>query len=519
MSSTSKQTLLAVPITAADTASARRQIQSAIHARADVLEFRLDFMDRADWASLLAETTLPVIVTVRPKDQGGRFIGSEDQRLELLARVVAARPAFIDFEWSHFAASARVRQLVSSLTSDSLDSDKPALILSHHDFKSLPAEFESIMAKMTAAPAAVVKFVCQAQSILDNLPLLDFAHKSPKPAIILAMGQAGMISRILAAKVGTFLSFSCISLDQSSAPGQIPIDQLRSLYHWDRITAGTSVFGVVASPIAHSLSPAVHNAAFAETGFDGLYLPLLVDPGYDNFARFMDSFCRCPWLNLRGLSVTIPHKQNALRYLTNHQAQIDPLAQRIGSVNTISISDQGQLTGYNTDFDGALDALTCGMGITRADLAGQEIALLGAGGAARAILAGLAHAGAKVLIYNRTAAKAQRLAGEFSATAVPLEHLAGTTARIIINATSIGMSPNTQASPFPAAALRSDMTVFDTVYNPQQTLLLTQAAQAGAATVTGVEMFVRQAAQQFSIWTSSPAPLAVMRQVLLECLS
>ena len=514
-----KRTLLAVPITAANTDSARRQIKSAQAARADILEFRLDHMANADWRTLLAEVSLPVIATLRPKDQGGKFNGSEDQRLNLLAEIAKARPAFIDFEWPHFESNSRTRQLISSLTSDSLDADKPALILSLHDFQGVPLDLNEIVAQMSSAPAAIVKVVCMAQSILDNLPLLDFVHQSSSSAIILAMGQAGQISRVLAAKLGTFLSFSCLSLDESSAPGQIPLHKMRSLYHWERITPETSIFGVVGSPIAHSLSPDIHNAAFAKANFAGLYLPFLVEPGYQNFARFIDGFLKRHWLNLRGLSITMPHKANALRYLHDNSAHVDSLAERVGSINTIVISPHNQLSGYNTDLDGALDALTSGMGITRPELASQKVAVLGAGGVARAIVAGLTHAGAQVLIYNRTAAKAQQLAQEFSASAVPLADLAQTPARIIINATSIGMYPHVQASPFPAEALKPGMTVFDTVYNPQQTLLLTQAKQAGANPIGGTKMFIRQAAKQFELWTDKSAPLNAMQQVLYQALA
>ncbi len=518
-----KRTLLAVPITAADTDSARRQIKSAQTARADILEFRLDYMADADWPTLLAETSLPVIATLRPKDQGGKFTGSEDQRLNLLADIAKARPAFIDFEWPHFESSSRARQLISSITCDSLDAHKPALILSLHDFHSVPANLNEAVTRLSSAPAAILKIVCLANDICDNFPLLDIAQRAgkadTKPTIILAMGQAGQISRVLAAKLGTFLSFSCLSLDEASAPGQIPLDQMHSLYRWESITAGTSIFGVVGSPIAHSLSPDIHNAAFAKANFAGLYLPFLVEPSYESFARFMDGFIKRPWLNLRGLSVTMPHKANALRYLRDNSAHMDSLAERVGSINTIVISSDGQLSGYNTDLDGALDALTSGMGITRPELAGQKVAVLGAGGAARAIVAGLTHAGAQVLIYNRTASRAQQLAQEFSASADPLVDLAQTSARIIINATSIGMYPHVKASPFPSDALKPDMTVFDTVYNPQQTLLLTQAAQAGATTISGTEMFIRQAAKQFELWTDQIAPLNAMQQVLYRALA
>ena len=513
-----QRTLLAVPITAADTASARQQILSAQSAGADILEFRLDLMSPADSFTLLAETSLPVIATARPTDQGGQFHGSQDERLNLLKKVGQARPAFIDFEWPHFVGSAKAGQLISSITSDSIGADKPGLILSFHDFDKVPANLDNLVSEMTGAPAAVIKVVCFAQSIRDNFSLFDCAHRASRPSIVFAMGQAGEISRVLAAKLSTFLSFSSLSVAESSAPGQIPMDQLRSLYRWDNISRQTGVYGVVASPVGHSLSPAIHNAAFEATGFDGLYLPFLVEPGYDNFAAFMDGFLKRPWLDLRGLSITIPHKENALRYLSEHGSNVDPLAQRIGSLNTLVTSPDGRIAGHNTDLDAALEALTAGSGITRADLAGQQVAVLGAGGAARAVVAGLTQAQAKVLIYNRTAARAQQLAKEFDATAVPLCQLARTSARIIINTTSLGMHPDTKASPFPTEDLKPGMTVFDTIYNPPQTRLLAEAAQAGARTISGTQMFINQAARQFQLWTDLPAPTDLMCRVLQQSL-
>ncbi|NIA07615.1 MAG: shikimate dehydrogenase [Actinobacteria bacterium] len=513
-----QRTLLAVPITAADTVLARQQILSAQAARADILEFRLDLMADSDWSALLAETSLPVIATARPTDQGGEFAGSESQRLDLLKKVAQARPAFIDFEFPHFIGSAKAREFISSITCDSIDADKPGLIMSFHDFESVPSNLDDIVSQISDTPAAVVKIVCFAQSIQDNFSLFDFAHQASRPSIILAMGQAGQISRVLAAKLGTFLSFSCLSTAESSAPGQISVDRLRSLYRWDRISRSTAVYGVIGFPLGHSLSPAIHNAAFEDIGFDGLYLPFLIEPAYERFAAFMDSFLAREFLDLRGLSVTIPHKENALRYLQQHNAFIDPPAQRIGCVNTIVISPDGNLAGYNTDLDAALDALTAGAGISHADLAGRAVAVLGAGGVARALVAGLTAAGADVFIYNRTAERARSLAEEFGATAIDLAELPQTTARIIVNCTSLGMHPDTGASPFPCRCLSSDMIVFDTVYNPPRTRLLTQAVQAGAKTVNGTDMFINQAARQFSLWTNQPAPVHIMHQVLKDVL-
>jgi 3-dehydroquinate dehydratase/shikimate dehydrogenase len=264
------------------------------------------------------------------------------------------------------------------------------------------------------------------------------------------------------------------------------------------------------------MSPAIHNAAFATAGRDAVYVPILIEPGEDNFTQFMEALLGRPWLNWRGLSVTIPHKENALMFVGPENC--DQLSRRIGAINTIAISPEGALRGRNTDFAAAIDALCAKMGIDRAGLAGRAVALLGAGGAARAIVAALEHYGAHTVIYNRTLARAEKLAEEFSAQAQPMEAAGHAQAEIIINCTPIGMHPNVDASPLeriPASA----RIVFDTIYNPIETRLLSQARQQGLQTVSGLDMFVNQAVAQFEIWTEQFAPREVMRQVVVGMLA
>jgi 3-dehydroquinate dehydratase/shikimate dehydrogenase len=246
-------------------------------------------------------------------------------------------------------------------------------------------------------------------------------------------------------------------------------------------------------------------------------VPLLVEPGAENFHRFMDALLARPWMDFAGLSVTIPHKENALAYLGPECC--DPLAVRIGAINTITIGPGGTLRGDNTDYAAAIEALCQAMGIGREGLAGRSVAVLGAGGAARAIVAALTHYRAHVTVYNRTLPRAQSLADEFksarasplaaSPAAAPLAKAADGESEIIINCTPIGMHPNVDASPLeriPAAA----RVVFDTIYNPPRTRLLQQARQAGCVTIAGLEMFLHQAAAQFHIWTHMDPPLEVM---------
>jgi 3-dehydroquinate dehydratase/shikimate dehydrogenase len=291
---------------------------------------------------------------------------------------------------------------------------------------------------------------------------------------------------------------------------------MKRLYRWEAIQPDTKVYGVVGHPIAHSMSPAIHNAAFEFAEHNGVYLPMLVNPGYESFKAFMESFLAFKGLDLSGLSVTIPHKENALRYLKEKGAEVEPLAERIGAVNTIVIAG-GKLRGLNTDYAAILDSITSKLQITRGQLKEYRVAVIGAGGTGRTAVAALASYGATVVIYNRTREKADALAAEFTGrtgkvVAAAMEKLCDSCCQIYINTTSIGMHPNVDRSPM--ESVPGDALIFDAVYNPVRTKLLCQAEAAGAKTISGVEMFVRQAAGQFVTWTELSPPVELMRAVL-----
>jgi 3-dehydroquinate dehydratase/shikimate dehydrogenase len=338
------------------------------------------------------------------------------------------------------------------------------------------------------------------------------------------MGEAGILSRILAKKFGAFLTFASLTSAGATAPGQVSIDDMKRLYRWDAIGKETKVYGVVGSPVAHSMSPALHNAAFDQSGFDGIYVPLLVNEGYESFKAFMETFVPFEGLHLSGLSVTIPHKENALRYLREKGAEIEPLALSIGALNTIVVdrSDSSiKLRGFSSDYAAILDSITTKLGISRENLADYRVAVIGAGGTGRTAVAALAHCGATVVIYNRTFDRAAALASEFNGKsgkviAAKMEKLCDSCCQIYLNTTSVGMHPNVNESPAGEAlpAWTSDTLIFDTVYNPMRTRLLDQAQAAGAKTVGGIEMFVRQAAAQFEAWTGKSAPMETMRRVV-----
>jgi 3-dehydroquinate dehydratase/shikimate dehydrogenase len=499
-------TQLCVAIFVKDESQARRDMALAAEAGADIVELRLDTFAE-DASDLRDKSILPVIVTCRPTWEGGLSKASDQERLNILGIIWGFAP-YADIELETFRRS-RIE-----------NNGHSRLILSSHDFSGRPARLMNLVSELFESPADVAKIVWTARTIRDNLEAFEILQNRQKPTIALCMGEAGLISRILAKKFGAFLTFASLDNESGTAPGQISISDMKRLYRWDAITPDTKVYGVVGHPIAHSMSPAIHNSAFDHVGHNGVYLPLLVNPGYESFKAFMESFVPFKGLDLSGLSITIPHKENALRYLKEKGGEVEPLAERIGAVNTIVIDD-GKLRGFNTDYAAILDSITTKLGITRERLADYRVAVIGAGGTGRTAVAALAAYGATVVIHNRTREKADALAGEFTGrtgkvVSAAMEKLCDSCCQIYINTTSIGMHPNVDQSPLGDADLKlnADVLVFDAVYNPMRTKLIEQAEAAGAKTIGGVEMFVRQAGAQFSAWTHKDPPLDLMRQVV-----
>jgi 3-dehydroquinate dehydratase/shikimate dehydrogenase len=515
-------TRLCVPIFVHTEEQARRDIALAAEHGADLVELRIDsFGDDDAVARLIASSTIAVLVTCRRSGEGGHCDLPDDERIERLRRAVRAGATWVDVE---LASVVDHPHELSSLGAP--------VILSAHDFEGRPPRLWSLVEQMTALPAQVNKLAWRARSVRDNLEAFELLLNRPRPAVALCMGEAGQISRLLARKFGAFLTFASLDDDSATAPGQPTIEQLKRLYRWDAQRPETRVYGVVGSPVAHSLSPAIHNDAFDHLGFDGVYVPLLVEPGYESFKAFAESFVEFAPLNLRGLSVTIPHKENALRWLQHRGGAVDPLAERIGAVNTIVIDrrDDGavrSLRGFSSDYDAILDTITDALQIDRTSLASCHAILLGAGGTGRTATAALASCGADVTIANRTFDRAAALASEFDGTpgyvrAVDWSELDVSKADLLINTTPIGMHPHVGACPLDErqlASLHRCRLVFDTIYNPLRTRLVEHAERLGLRSVGGIEMFVRQAAAQFSAWTGKPAALDRMRNVVETSLS
>lgn len=509
---------LAVPIAAKTLQEAEEQIQAAVAAGAELLELRTDYLVHLSVELALGVIDaarqfapgLPIIVTCRDYKQGGTLRHPSDLRTNVLTAAVRAGAEFIDVEYDNFVSVAIGSKISLALSMGT----GTRLILSDHNFQT---KFKNITKRyreiVNTFSGAIPKLVYSAHHINECFDILDLQHDSGGEMIAFCMDEPGFMTRVFTKKFNGLVTFASIGAKTATAPGQPTVEQLRDLYRWDSIDAQTEFYGVIGDPIAHSLSPAVHNACFAERGLNKVYVPLLVAGEQSDFNAFMDNILSRPWLGFKGFSVTIPHKESALNYVKSKGGVIDPLAERIGAANTIIVNGS-QLSAYNTDCVAAIGAITAGFGIERAGLREMPVAVIGAGGAARAVVAGLVDAEAKVKIYNRTVERAKHLAADFKCDYAPFDSLHKLKEKLIVNCTSIGMHPHIDASPVDVKLLQKHMAVFDTVYNPPETLLLKHAREIGCKTISGVDMFLKQAAEQFRLFTDREANTEIMKKVL-----
>jgi 3-dehydroquinate dehydratase/shikimate dehydrogenase len=359
----------------------------------------------------------------------------------------------------------------------------------------------------------VVKIAVTAQQPADNLRVLGLLKNAPKPTIAVCMGDIGGPSRILGAKYGAAFSYGVFNKEYRVAPGMLSFDELRQVYQYDKITPQTAIFGVIGDPVAHSLSPLLHNVAFRQLGLNCVYVPFRVPRG--QLSIFLKEFDR---IGIRGYSVTIPHKEAAAA-LAHQKDEWVALTQ---SANTLLRVPEG-IAAYNTDVQAAINSLETDLPPRRPGMAptlhSAQVLVLGAGGVARALAHGLHKASAKVMIANRTAERATKLAAEVGGKAVDWEARNNTTCDILVNCTSIGMHPNVDESPVNSSCLRPNLVVMDSVYTPETTLLVKEARARGCHVRTGVDMFVRQAAMQFKLFTGRDAPMDLMYKLVKRALS
>lgn len=505
-------TLLVASVVASNPHDAAADIAAAVAAGADAVELRVDHLADAEDVvirSIAAERPpgVPLILTIRPADEGGAWDADEMQRI---ARLIALGPAadWIDVEFAAWQRSANIRQKIGLARRDGGREQPARMILSAHDFRGRPVRLLSQLAAMCDENEAdAVKIAWMARTVRDNFEAFDLMRSAPKPLTAICMGPAGQLSRILGRKFGAHLAFAAANGDRPAAPGQLSVEELLREYRWCEINADTELYGVIGDPLEHSLSPAVHNAAFAALGLNAVYVPIPVPAGYESLKALLVEIRGSPWLGFRGFSVTIPHKEDALRCLHDAGEEAEPLCGEIGAVNTLCVRDDGRLFGANTDAPAAMDVIDELLGRPGGPLSGLRCLVLGAGGVARAIVAGLRARAAEVCIANRTGARAGELASEFAARAVAWDDRLAEPYDLLVNCTSVGLWPQSDQSPMPAEALRAGAAVFDTIYRPAETRLVADARGRGLRAEGGLSMFLRQAARQFELWTGRAAPL------------
>lgn len=454
---------------------------------AQLVELRLDYLrSEVDIRRLLDNRPCPVVITCRRQSDGGRWSGTEDKRRTLLRAAIVSGADYIDLEEDVAKSIPRY--------------GKTKRIISHHDFQKTPDNLEAIHARLSALDPDIVKIATTANSPADNLRMLMLVKSASRPTVGLCMGDLGTPTRILAGKFGCPFTFATFHHERALAPGQLSFDEMKDVYHYDQISPETEVYGVVGDPIGHSLSPLVHNTAFRHHGLNKVYVPFRVPRG--DFEAFLN---QAPQLGVKGLSVTIPHKEAAFLALSS----MDVPTKAIKACNTILFQGHERI-GRNTDYAAASEAILAVAGTIR----GKRALVLGAGGAAHAIAHAIKDLSAEVLITNRTKDRAEALATALKCNIVEWSARHTINADILVNCTPVGMHPNVDESPYEKTYFRPGTLVFDTIYNPETTMLIKEAQNRDCRTVTGVDMFVRQAGMQFKLFTGLAAPLDFMRQTL-----
>jgi 3-dehydroquinate dehydratase / shikimate dehydrogenase len=469
--------LLVIVASAPTMAELRRRRDAAAQAGADLVELRLDSVADLDVTAALAGRTAPVIATCRPEWEGGAFKDSEAERRRILECALQQGAEFVDVEFK------------AGFASELIAAGGKRIVLSMHDFEGVPSDLIERVRAMRAARAEIVKVAVMAHSLSDNLRLLQL-ERAPN-TVLIGMGPAGAPTRVLAAHFHSMWSYA----GDGYAPGQISAARMLDEFRFREVTEQTAIYGVVGSPLTHTVSPAMHNAAFRAAGVDAVYLPMVASSAED-FTIFATA------LGVQGVSITIPFKVG----LFERADEMDELSRKVGAVNTYR-RDALRWEARNTDVSGFLAPLQ-----GRLNLRGARATILGAGGAARAVAVALASAGSVVTIYGRNRGKAKEVArlGEGTAGVFPV---APESWDLLVNTTPVGMFPNIDETPFEGAF--DGRIVYDLVYNPLETRLLRDAAAAGCETLGGLDMLVAQAEDQSEWWLGRRPPAGLMKQAAL----
>ena len=467
---------------------------------AELVELRVDYIRRpVDLKRLLKDRPCPVVATCRRPEHGGKWMRSESDRVMVLRTAIADGADYVDLEMDIAKQIPRYKSTQR--------------IISYHNFDETPSNLEEIHHQMTELDPDIIKIATMANNPMDNVVALRLCRDSEIPTIAFCMGEMGVTSRLLCGKFGAPFTYATFSSDRKLAPGMLTFEEMRDYYQYDSISKDTKILGVIADPVAHSLSPVVHNSCVRKAGLDFLYLPFRVPREY--LEQFVSV---CPELDIRGLSVTIPHKENVIKHIN----ALDDNVAGIRAANTL-VFKTPNVYGYNTDCSAAVESIANTLKDRKKDavhdLKGARVLILGSGGVARAIAFGLKRAKAKVTICARDYRKADALATALDCEPVDWPSRSNFECDVLVNCTPVGMYPDMDVTPFEAEWFDKKCVVFDTVYNPEQTLFIKQARAAECTTITGVDMFVRQAAKQFKLFTGEDPDVKLIRYEVKRAIS
>lgn len=489
--------MLAAVITAKGFREALKNIERVPKA-VDLIEWRLDYLAGLDLGSLKNTIKIcrkPLIITLRKISEGGYFEGNEIERVEILKRAIDYGAEYVDIE--HSTKKALLDEIIKN-------KKNAKIIISCHNFKETPDNLVHVYRDLKRMNCDFIKIAAYANSAADNFKVFDLlktAAKEKKKIIAFCMGEYGQFSRVLCAILGSQIAYSSLEKGRESASGQLAVEEMADIYRIKKLNINTKIAGLIGNPVGHSWSHAIHNAAFDRMGVNAVYLKFKVD----KLKEFLEYFKS---MNLLGFSVTIPYKIEVMAHLDD----VDKKARQIGAVNTVAVRNK-KLIGYNTDCDGALNALKAKTG-----LKDKKVAVIGAGGSARAIAYGLAHEKADVTVLNRSKERAGQIAKDFNCNYRGLDELKNIDYDILINATPVGMHPGADKSIISPDLIKKNSIVMDIVFNPYKTKLLREAEKRGCIAIPGAEMLISQALLQFALWTGRNAPEGIMREKMKECL-
>jgi len=451
----------------------------------DMVELRLDMLTdpmliHPDIVKL--KFGIPSIITYRKKVDGGKYQGSETYRRTVLYKYSKSGFDYIDLEMD---------TSFPEIEKSALDNGTK-IIRSYHNFSGVPDNLESIIRQLASGPGEIAKAAVFPQNSSEILQLFEIINKIKdiEDKIVLGMGDFGLPTRILYKKIGSILTFCSIS-DNSGAPGQLNPEDMINIYGVNRINKNTSIYGIIGNPVMHSKSPILHNRAYRRAKMDAVYIPFLVDN--------IDSFFKLAlFLNISGFSVTVPYKVDILNYIDERSPELES----IKSCNTVVRNDQ-LWKGFNTDLKGFLKPLLSLNNLSSF----EKCAVIGAGGASRSVVFALKSIGKEVSIFNRSINKAKKLAEEAGCSYFPITSLDLLyNFDLIVQTTSVGMTPEDDETPLPGYKFKSGQIVYDIVYTPLKTKFLKDAEISGAITIGGMEMLKIQGIEQFEIFTKQFFP-------------